>query len=120
MFYLIPYWVIFFKESGILQTFWQNSRFLRQINQITVQDIFVLLRFGSREHLEEPIHLVQPVLSSHSNRKTKIGFQDLLSVNAGQKYCKMLQGEHSAILRPSLSSHLSFRPSFCLFLSVYF
>ena len=28
----------------------------------------------------------------------KIGFQDQLSVNAGQKYCRMLQGEHSVIL----------------------
>ena len=31
-------------------------------------------------------------------KKTKIGFQYLLSLNAGQKYCRMLQGEHSAIL----------------------
>ena len=31
-------------------------------------------------------------------QKTKIGFQDTLSLNAGQKYCIMLQGEHSAIL----------------------
>ena len=31
-------------------------------------------------------------------KKTKIGFQDRLLLNAGQKYCKMLQGEHSAIL----------------------
>ena len=30
--------------------------------------------------------------------KLKIGFQDRLSLNAGQKYCRMLQGEHSAIL----------------------
>ena len=29
--------------------------------------------------------------------KTKIGFQDRLSLNAAQKYCRMLQGEHSAI-----------------------
>ena len=28
----------------------------------------------------------------------KIGFQDLLSRTAGQKYCRMLQGEHSAVL----------------------
>ena len=28
----------------------------------------------------------------------KIGFQDLLSLNAGQKYCRMLQGDHSAII----------------------
>ena len=31
-------------------------------------------------------------------KKIKIGFQDKLSLNAGQKYCRMLQGEHSAIL----------------------
>ena len=31
-------------------------------------------------------------------KKTKIGFQDGLSLNAGQKYCRMLQWEHSAIL----------------------
>ena len=31
-------------------------------------------------------------------KKTKIGFQDRLSLNAVQKYCRMLQGEHSAIL----------------------
>ena len=36
---------------------------------------------------------VKPVLSSHSKR-----IQDRLSLNAGQKYCRMLQGEHSAIL----------------------
>ena len=32
------------------------------------------------------------------SKRPKIGFQDLLSLNAGQKYCRMLQGEHSAIL----------------------
>ena len=26
-----------------------------------------------------------------------MGFQDHLSLNAGQKYCRMRQGEHSAI-----------------------
>ena len=31
-------------------------------------------------------------------KKTKIGFQDPLLLNAGQKYCRMHQGEHSAIL----------------------
>ena len=31
-------------------------------------------------------------------KRSKIGFQDQLSLNAGQKYCRMLQGEHSAIL----------------------
>ena len=32
------------------------------------------------------------------SKTLKIGFQDQLSLNAGQKYCGMLQGEHSAIL----------------------
>ena len=34
------------------------------------------------------------------SKRQKIGFQDQLqvSLNADQKYCRMLQGEHSAIL----------------------
>ena len=32
------------------------------------------------------------------SKGTKIGFHDQLSLNAGQKCCRMLQGEHSAIL----------------------
>ena len=32
------------------------------------------------------------------SKRPKKGFQDQLSLNAGQKYCRMLQGEHSAIL----------------------
>ena len=34
------------------------------------------------------------------SKRQQIGFQDQLSLNAGQKYCRMLQGEHSAILSP--------------------
>ena len=41
---------------------------------------------------------VNPVLRGHSKRRPKIGFQDRLSLNAGEMYCRMLQGEHSAIL----------------------
>ena len=32
------------------------------------------------------------------SKRQKIGFQDHLWLNAGQKYCRMLQGEHCAIL----------------------
>ena len=32
------------------------------------------------------------------SKRQKIGFQDQLSLNVGQKYCRMLQGKHSAIL----------------------
>ena len=38
-----------------------------------------------------PVITVKPVLSSHSKRRPKIGFQDRLALNAGQKYCRMLQ-----------------------------
>ena len=37
-------------------------------------------------------------LKRPQKRRPKIGFQDQLSLNAGRKYCRMLQGEHSAIL----------------------
>ena len=37
-------------------------------------------------------------LGEYTKKKIKIGFQDRLSLNAGQKYCRMLQREHSAIL----------------------
>ena len=32
------------------------------------------------------------------SKRSKISFQDQLSLNAGQKYCRMLLLEHSAIL----------------------
>ena len=43
-------------------------------------------------------YTVKSVLSGHPKRRPNIGFQDQLSLNAGQKYCRMLQWEHSAIL----------------------
>ena len=50
-------------------------------------------------------------------KKTKIGFQAGLLLNAGQKYCRMLQESILQHFRPSLSYHLSLRPLFCLILS---
>ena len=50
---------------------------------------------------------LNPFLASHYSKtcvkrplskRPKICIQDQLSLNAGQKYCRMLQGEHSAIL----------------------
>ena len=38
------------------------------------------------------------VKRSLSKKRTQVDFQDQLLLNAGQKYCRMLQGEHSAIL----------------------
>ena len=50
-------------------------------------------------------------------KNTKIGFQDQLSLKAGQKYCRMLSWSILQYFQPSLSYHLSLRPLFCLFLS---
>ena len=48
------------------------------------------------------------------SKTPKMFFQDRLSLNAGQTYCRMLQREHSAIFRPSLSYHVSFIQTFVL------
>ena len=66
----------------------------------------------------EPIaHKVKPALSDHSKRRPTTGFQEQLSLNAVQKYCRMLQESILQYFRPSLSYHLSLRPLFSLFLS---
>ena len=44
------------------------------------------------------LNTVKPVLSGQSQRRQELGFQDRLWLNAGQKYCRMLPLEHSAIL----------------------
>ena len=57
----------------------------------------------------------QPVLSSHSKRSPNIGFQYQLSLNAGQKYCRMLQGEHSAILLSFIKLPFSIKTCLAIF-----
>ena len=50
---------------------------------------------------------VKPVLSGHSKRRPKIGFQDRLALNAGQKYCRMLAWSILQYFRPSFNYNLS-------------
>ena len=50
-------------------------------------------------------YTVKPVLSGHSKTRPKIGFQDQLLLNAGQKYCRMLKGSILQYFGPSLSYH---------------
>ena len=47
---------------------------------------------------------VLPVLSGHSKRP-KLVYQDQLSLNAGQKYCRMLQKSILQYFRSSLTCH---------------
>ena len=51
------------------------------------------------------------------SKRLKIGFQDRLPLNADQKYCRMLQGEHSAILSTFIKLRFVIKIFFCLFLS---
>ena len=43
------------------------------------------------------------------SKRPKIVFQYLLSLNAGQKYCRMLQGEHSVILSTFIKLPIVFK-----------
>ena len=58
------------------------------------------------------MYTVKPVLSGHSKRRPKIGFQDQFLVNAAQKYFRMIQGEHSAILSNFIKLLLVFKTFF--------
>ena len=42
---------------------------------------------------------VKPVLNGHSKRRLKIGFQDPILLNAGQKYCRMLPLDLSTFIK---------------------
>ena len=63
---------------------------------------------GYDKHLN--LSTVKPFLSGHSKRRPKIGFQDRLLLNAGRKYCRMLQESILQYFRPSFNYHLSLRP----------
>ena len=60
--------------------------------QLTVFD-WVGLFLQSEKYMYSETCVKRPL-----SKRPKIGFQDQLSLNAGQKYCRMLQEEHSAIL----------------------
>ena len=49
-------------------------------------------------HCYNKICVKRPLSKRQKIGLQKIGFQNQLSLNAGQKYCRMLQEEHSAIL----------------------
>ena len=52
---------------------------------------------------------VEPALSGYSKRRHKLGFQDGLALNAGQRYSRMLQESILQYFRPPLSYHLSLK-----------
>ena len=66
------------------------------------------------------LNTVKPVYKTETLKRPKIGFQDQLSLNAGQKYCRMLQGENSAILSTFLKIPFVIKIFVLSFLSGHF
>ena len=56
---------------------------------------YMLMTHGSA--CEASLHS-KPCLKWPLSKRSKTSFQDQLSLKAGQKYCRVLQGEHSATL----------------------
>ena len=52
----------------------------------------------ARKELMPHYRCSKTCLKQPLSKRQKNGFQDQLSLNASQQYCRMLQGEHSAIL----------------------
>ena len=69
----------------------------------------IAVDLGCKATKQTNINTLKPVLSSHLIRRPKNGFQDQLSLNAGQKYCRMLLESILQYFRPSLSYDLSLR-----------
>ena len=66
----------------------------RGLNFSLILDEHISISFATLSNIQYSKTCVKWPLS----KRPKIGYQYQLSLNAGQKYCRMLQGEHSAIL----------------------
>ena len=86
-----------------------NRALHQQLYKRVVTDTFTLYLSHYRRHL--PQTYSETCVNGHT-QKDRIGFQDLLLLNAGQKYCRIIM----QYFQPSLSYHLSFIISLiCLF-----
>ena len=76
---------------------WLNHKTLHRLMQNLTIDLIVC-RYSYRWVILETKYYSKTCLKGPFSKRQKFGFQDQLSLNAVQKYCRMLQGEHSAIL----------------------
>ena len=90
--------IVVFPDHTHLLFFKTNNRLMQVKSMIEHSAILFTCIKLPRGFKTFVLSTVKPVLGDHSERRPKIGFQDRLLLNAGQKYCRMLQGEHSAIL----------------------
>ena len=89
--------------------FWKKYNFMHFKRHFAFQNAFNYI--FSRKPVKRPF-----------SKRQKIGFQDQLLFNVGQKNCSLLTLEGSTLqyFLPSLSYHLSLRSLFPLFLSGHF
>ena len=71
---------------------------------IYLKEVYECPVFSDFWHLNGPYFLTysKTYVKQQLLKRPKIGFQDQLSLNVGQKHCIMLQEEHSAILLTSI------------------
>ena len=92
------------------------SMMLSEIHRMVNAEMLFKMKCEENDSISfDPLHNYIYYVKRPLSKRPKIGFQDQLSLIEGQKYCKMLQREHSAILWPSFSYHLSLRS----FLSIF-
>ena len=77
---------------------------------MTLRKLVYRLHFKEWPCQEHELHHTQytyhkTCLQRHLKKKIKIGFEDPLSLNAGQKYCRMLKKSILQYFRPSLSNN---------------
>ena len=90
---------------------------LIQVSLIAWHALLLHLHLLPIEHLVVVSTTIKTVLSGHSKRRPNIGFQDQLSLNAGWKYCRMLQESILQYFWPSISYHSSLRTFVLSFLN---
>ena len=66
----------------------------KNLKKDSLKDCFEIVNIGQCIRLRYS----KTCLNRPLSKSPKFGFQDQLSLNAGQKYCRMLRGEHFAIL----------------------
>ena len=74
-----------------------------------IQEIIEEREAKANAQILKMVNYSKTCLQQPLKKKTKIGFQDRLSLNAGQMYCRMLQGEHSAILSTFIKLPFAFK-----------
>ena len=76
---------------------------------------FVFYIFYTEQNILSSFCYSKTCVKRPLSKRPKIGFQHQLSLIAGQKYCRMLQGEQSAILSTFVKQPNVIK-TFCLFL----